>query len=238
MHGQNKLVSIVVPVHNKMKAKICADHVRKQTHPNIELILVDFKGFPAEKRNHGYLKSKGDYILFLDEDEYLSPTAISASVSKFNEGYDIVGIPAIKSKPRTYMAKCISMTRLGGANILFFRREVLQKVGLFRHEYALSDDLDMLIRVFSRGYRLGMVDPKEGCMIHDETNQLGSILRKTLFARKPYKNLQEKYGQTLDGLTQKPTERKRILKILLEDPVLIPGVFFVMSVLFLARRIP
>jgi glycosyltransferase involved in cell wall biosynthesis len=221
-----------------MKAKICAEHVKKQTYPNIELILVDFKGFPAEKRNYGYLKSKGEYVLFLDEDEYLSPTAISASVSKFNEGFDMVGIPAIKSEPKTYMAKCISMTRLGGANILFFRRDVIQKVGLFRHEYALSDDLDLLIRVFSKGYRLGMINKGDGYMIHDETNQLGSVLRKTLFARKPYKKLQNAYGQTLDTLTQKLTERKRILKTLLEQPDLIPGVLLVMSVCFVARRLP
>jgi hypothetical protein len=47
-----------------------------------------------------------------------------------------------------------------------------------------------------------------------------------------------KYGQTLDELTRKPTERKRILKMLLERPDLIPGVSFVMFVCFLARRMP
>jgi glycosyltransferase involved in cell wall biosynthesis len=240
MTSEKELVSIVVPVHNKAKASICAEHVRKQTYPKIELILVDLKGFPADKRNYGYAKSKGEFVLFLDEDEYLSPSAIAVAVKKFNEGYDVVGIPAIKSNPRTYLAKCISITRLGGAmaNIMFFRRKVLQNVSLFRPEYALSDDLDILIRVFSKGYRLGMVDSKEGYMIHDETNELGSILRKTLFARKPYKKLQFKYGQTLDKLTQKPTERIRLLKILLQQPALIPGVSIVIFTLFLARRIP
>jgi hypothetical protein len=232
------LVSIVVPVHNKEKARICAEHVRKQTYPNIELILVDFKGFPAEKRNYGYLKSKGEYVLFLDEDSYLSLSAISACVDKFKQGFDVVGIPAVKAEPKGYLARCISATRLGGAELKFFRRNVLEDVGLFRPEYTLSDDLDMFVRIFRKGYRLGMVDPKEGYMIHDETNQLGSVLMKILFARKPYKNLQEEYGQTLDALTQKPTERKRILKILLEQPTLIPGVSLVMFVSFLARRIP
>jgi glycosyltransferase involved in cell wall biosynthesis len=235
---QNGLVSIVVPVHNKAKAKICSEHVAKQTYPNVELILVDFKGFPAEKRNHGYLKSKGEYVLFIDEDEYLSPGAISAGVKKFNEGFNVVGIPTFKATPKTYLSKCISITKLGGANMRFFRRTVLQKVGLFRPEYALSDDVDLLIRVFSKGYRVGMVDSKDGYMIHDETNRLSSVLRKTLFVRKPYEDLQVKYGQTLDVLTHKPTERRRILRILLEQPVLIPGVLLVMSVLFLVRRIP
>jgi cellulose synthase/poly-beta-1,6-N-acetylglucosamine synthase-like glycosyltransferase len=238
MPSEQGLVSIVVPVHNKEKARICAEHVRKQTYPNIELILVDFKGFPAEKRNYGYSKSKGEYVLFLDEDSYLSPSAISASVDEFKQGFDVVGIPAVKAEPKGYLAKCISVTRLGGAELKFFRRSVLQDVGLFRPEYALSDDLDLFVRIFRKGYRLGMVDPEEGYMIHDETNQLGSVLRKILFARKPYKNLQEEYGQTLDALTQKPTERKRIVKILLEEPILIPGVSLVMFVSFLIRRVP
>lgn len=238
MQFQSGLVSIVVPVHNKTKAKICAEHVKKQTYQNIELILVDFPGFPAEKRNYGYFRSKGEYVLFLDEDEYLNPSTVSASVNKFKEGFDMVGIPAFKSIPKTYMGKCISMLRRGGANLLFFRRDVLQKVGLFRPEYALSDDLDLLIRVFSKGYRLGMLNSNDGYLIHDETNQLSSVLKKTLFARKPYKNLQTKYGQVLDLLTRKPDERKRILKILLEQPALIPGVLLVMLVCFVARRIP
>jgi cellulose synthase/poly-beta-1,6-N-acetylglucosamine synthase-like glycosyltransferase len=238
MPSERGLVSIVVPVHNKKKAKICAEHVKRQTYPNIELILVDFKGFPAEKRNYGYLRSKGEYVFFLDEDSYLSPSAISACVDKFKQGFDVVGLPAVKAEPRGYLAKCISVTRLGGAELKFFRRSVLQDVGLFHPEYALSDDLDMFVRIFRKGYRLGMVDPKEGYMVHDETNDLGSVLRKILFARKSYKNLQKEYGQTLDALTQKPTERKRILEILLEQPNLILGVSLVMCVSFLARRIP
>lgn len=235
---QEGLVSIVVPVHNKAKTEICVEQVKKQTYQDIELILVDFKGFPAEKRNHGYCKSKGEYVLFLDEDEYLNPTAIAASVKKFNEGFDMVGIPAFKSTPKTYMEKCISVTRLGGANILFFRRNVLEQVGLFKREYALSDDLDIIIRAFSKDHKFGMVNAKEGYMIHDETNRLDSVLKKTLIARKPYQSLQAKYGQTVDSLTRKPSERKRILRLLLEQPSLIPGVSFVMLVCFLARRIP
>jgi len=238
LDASKQLVSIVVPVHNKMKAKICAEHVKKQTYPNIELILVDLEGFPAEKRNYGYLKSKGDYVLFLDEDEYLSPTAISACVFKFKKGFDIVGIPAIKSKPQGYMAKCISLTRLGDAKLLFFRRDVLQKVGLFHTKYILCDDLDMLFRVFSRGYKLGFIDMEDGYLIHDETNRLGSLLRKTLFARKAYKNLQIRYGEGLDLITRKPTERKRIFEILLKQPALAPGVLLVLFICFVARRLP
>ena len=238
MSAQNELVSIVVPVHNKAKAKICAEYVKQQTYQNVELILVDFKGFPAEKRNYGYGKSRGAYVLFLDEDEYMTPTTISACVSKFDEGFDMVGIPQIKLEPKNYVGKCASILRENIFRPLFFRREVLEHVGLFRHEYVLCDDLDMLIRAFLGGYRLGVIDVKDGYIIHDEDNSLTGILRKTFLSRNSYKKLQNNYGRKLDILTRKHSQRRRIFGIMIKQPILIPGTFLVMLIRFIIRRIP
>jgi GT2 family glycosyltransferase len=168
----------------------------------------------------------------------MTPTTISACVNKFNEGFDIVGIPQIKLEPKNYVGKCASTLRENIFKPLFFKREVLRHVGVFRPEYVLCDDLDMMIRVISSGYRLGVIDVKNGHIIHDEDNKLRSILRKTLLARKPYKKLQNNHGQKLDQLTRKHSQRKRILSILLKQPVLIPGVLFIMLVRFVARRMP
>ena len=238
MSSSNNSVSIVIPVHNKEKAKSCIDHIKRQTYPNIELILADFKGFPAEKRNYGYRKSKGSLILFLDEDEYMTKTTISACVNKFKEGFGIVGIPQIKLKPKRYLERCASILKENIAKPLFFKREVLEKVGVFRKECVLCDDLDLLIRAFSAGYELGLIDLDDGYILHDETNSLTSIFRKILLGRKSYKKLQAEYGPKFDVLTRKQSQRKRILKILIKQPVLIPGTLFIMLVSFVGRRIP
>lgn len=239
MSHPNKLVSIVIPVHDKAIAKTCIENAKKQTYKNIELIPVNsFKGFPAEKRNYGYRKSTGDYILFLDEDEYMTPTTISACVNKFEEGFELVGIPQIKSDQKSYRAKCASLLRENIFKPLFFQRKVLEHVGLFHPEYVLCDDLDMVMRVLTSGYRLGVIDTRDGHIIHKENNSLTSILQKTFFVRKPYKKLQNNYGQELDILTRKQSQRKRIFELLVKDPMLIPGTLLVMLIRFTVRRIP
>ena len=238
MPSSNELVSIVVPVHDKEKAKKCVEHIKRQTYQNIELIPVDFKGFPAEKRNYGYRKSKGSFILFLDEDEYMTPTTISACIRKFKEGFEIVGIPQIKVEPKSYFERCASILKENVAKPLFFKREVLEKIGIFKPEYVLCDDLELLFRAFSAGYKLGIIDVKDGHILHDETNSLTPMLRKTLLTRKSYKKLQASYGTDLDVLTRKYSQRKRIFDIVVKQPLLIPGTLCIMLVLFIVRRIP
>jgi len=238
MRAANVLVSIIIPVHNKEKARICIEHIKRQTHQNIELIPVDFKGFTAEKRNYGYGKSKGSYVLFLDEDEYMTPATIEACLKKFNEGLDIVGIPQIKAIPKTYVEKCASILKENVAKPLFFRRCVLENVGLFRTKYVLCDDLDLLLRAFKAGYKLDIIDVKDGYILHDETNSLTSLVQKTLWGKKSYRELQAEYGTGLDVLTRKPSQRRRIMRLLNKQAALIPGTLLIMCILFVARRMP
>ncbi len=101
-------VSIIVPVYNvKDYIRECLDSVVAQTYSNIECILVndgstdgsdmicreyvtDYpdtfvlidknNGGPAEARNVGLDHSSGDYIFFLDSDDYIPPDAIERLV--------------------------------------------------------------------------------------------------------------------------------------------------------------
>lgn len=96
----NSKISVVVPVYNVMKyLKQCLDSIIQQTYTNIEIILVDdgstdqsgsicdsYKekdsritvvhkknGGLSDARNAGLNICKGDYISFVDSDDYLSP---------------------------------------------------------------------------------------------------------------------------------------------------------------------
>jgi len=94
----NKLISIIIPVYNAEKSlKRSVDSLINQTYKNIEIILVNDGSIDnsaeiclnyqtndsrvkyiyqknagvSSARNHGIKASKGDYIAFLDADDYL-----------------------------------------------------------------------------------------------------------------------------------------------------------------------
>ena len=97
------LISVIVPVY-KAEAFLrkCTDSILKQTYPNLELLLID-DGSPDESgalcdaiaqeddrvrvfhkenggvssaRNLGLEKAAGDYIAFVDSDDWLEPNAL------------------------------------------------------------------------------------------------------------------------------------------------------------------
>lgn len=103
-----KLVSIIVPMYNvEQFIGKCIDSIVEQTYKNIEIILID-DGSPdqsgniAEKlaltdtriqvirtknqgvssaRNLGIKLSKGEYLIFVDSDDYLSPDYVDYMMS-------------------------------------------------------------------------------------------------------------------------------------------------------------
>ena len=102
MEGNNRpvFISVIVPVYNTVEyLPRCVDSIRRQTYRNLEIILVDdgstdTSGAMAEKfaledkrvrvfhkenggsssaRNLGIEKARGDYIGFVDSDDYIEP---------------------------------------------------------------------------------------------------------------------------------------------------------------------
>lgn len=104
LHGNDKpLVSIIIPVY-KVEAYLrkCLDSIKAQTYTNIEVLLVD-DGSPdacgeiceeyaaqdarfrvihqenqglAASRNNAAPKAAGDYILFVDSDDFITPECV------------------------------------------------------------------------------------------------------------------------------------------------------------------
>lgn len=108
----NVKVSVIVPIYNASKTiKRCVDSILKQTYKDIEIILLDDgskddslsvittlyeressvkilhnnnKGV-SYTRNIGIQISRGEWIMFVDADDYLEPIAIELLMSKAEE---------------------------------------------------------------------------------------------------------------------------------------------------------
>ena len=100
----NKLVSVIIPCYNKSEwIKEAIDSCLNQTYPNIEIIVIDdgstdnsleiIKSYGDKviwengrnqganhARNRGFALSSGEYIQYLDADDYLLPEKIAKQV--------------------------------------------------------------------------------------------------------------------------------------------------------------
>jgi glycosyltransferase involved in cell wall biosynthesis len=235
---QNDLVSIIIPVHDVQKAGQCVKALELQTYKAIEIIQVKFRGFPAEKRNYGFKKSNGAFVLFLDEDEYLSPTVVEECVEKAKEGYDLVSIPVRKRIGNGYRSQCIALIREGTFKAMFFQRDTLCRIGLLDPEFVLSDDVEIRERAARDNCTTATIG--NGYIMHDETVvSVTSIIRKTILGRRPFRKLKEKYGsKAFKEIVRSDFERRRILKGIMEKPKYAFGVFFIMLARAMIRRIP
>lgn len=125
-------------------------------------------------RNTGIKMSKGEFITFLDDDDVLNPVKIQRQVDELNKksaeyGVVICGveicdeltqkqinlvIPKAEENAQFDMLKL----RLGmgtGSNPMF-RREVIEKVGLFDVSFLRHQDTEYMIRVL-RHYKLATI---------------------------------------------------------------------------------
>ncbi|MBL4931927.1 glycosyltransferase family 2 protein [Clostridium paridis] len=109
---QEKMLSIIIPVYNAEKFLIdCLNSLVNQSYKNLEIILIDdgssdnsrkiihtfmekdsrIVGYFRENsgvssaRNFGIQHSKGDYITFVDADDWLDLNAYEETINQFNK---------------------------------------------------------------------------------------------------------------------------------------------------------
>ncbi len=204
---KNKLVSVVIVTRNRKKALVdCIESYMLSTYQPIQLILVDnasdvpiktwlSKKYPgikiitnsvntgaAEGRNQGMRESKGDYILFSDDDAVADKKMIAELVKVF-EKQKKAGIvqPLIYDKENPKLLQGAGhdiSTRTGrlkawGAGevdhgqyeglrevpmcgcIWMVKREVFEKIGEYDEEYFIPyEDSDFSLRAREAGYAL------------------------------------------------------------------------------------
>ncbi len=188
------LVSIVIPTHNRLTfLKEAVDSVQNQTFQNWELMVVDdastdttwdwlqgiespqIRVFRQEQnlersaaRNLGLNASKGQLIMFLDDDDYLRPDALKSLTLPFLNDPNIVATVGARWKfrigeyalridhPHTIVKTVIwpeilfgGWCAVSGQNL--YRKEIVLSVGGYSSDFVPSEDRQLWFKVAKEG---------------------------------------------------------------------------------------
>ena len=210
-----ELVSIIVPVYNIADyLPRCLETIGAQTYHHLEIILVDdgssdHSGKICDEfsktdkrvivvhqkntglwaaRNVGQRMSRGNYIMFIDGDDYLHLDAVKTLYQAINsnKGYDIAMID--------YKATCVLDEDIQGETEGDFQeltqselvpkllsREISRNVwnklyrrslieNIYANDYPLSEDFDFNIRVFIQANNAAFIRRKMYFWVHRATS--------------------------------------------------------------------
>ena len=190
-------VSVVIPVFNAATwVNETIDSILVQTFPVLEILIVDDGSTDgtagivqtydspvvyisqehcgvSAARNRAIATAKGDYIAFIDGDDYWHPQKIEAQIKLLNEkelAWASCETQPFDSNTKTFMnrlaapmqdgdvLKPLFMTNFIGSATPIVRRRVFDQIGLFNesHEARIGEDWDMWLRIASV-YPLGVV---------------------------------------------------------------------------------
>lgn len=198
-------ISIIVPIFNVEKyLKRCVESLMAQTYKNIEIVLVDDgskdssgkiadefskvderimsfhkeNGGLSDARNYGLTVSTGEYILYVDSDDYIEKDSCEKLVAKMQADVDfVVGgykeikggkitekrhsniIEGIKYKARDFTLLSIKNNEwYAPAWLNLYRRNFLINNQLFYKKGRLFEDHQMLPRLFLAANTIVYVD--------------------------------------------------------------------------------
>lgn len=153
--SSNILISTIVPVHNTSKyLNTCIDSILKNDYKNIEIIIIDdnsnddslnilksyekrYKNISiyhnnktlgqSESRNIGLSHAKGDYISFIDSDDYISNTMYSNMINQIikNSYPDLIETDLIFVKDNHYYNKDLSFANTNKSLELDIKENIL-----------------------------------------------------------------------------------------------------------------
>ncbi len=174
-------VTVVIPVYNTKKyLKECVDSITNQTFKNIEILLIDDgspdgspvlcdelantdnritvihkeNGGAASVRNLGIEKAKGEYIMFLDSDDWIDEDAIETLIKNADKNKtDVIRFNYVREfkdkkliKKNTFLKEKVYV----GEECHTIRRQVL---GLIDKELANPENMNFLASCGFNMYR-------------------------------------------------------------------------------------
>lgn len=185
------LVSVIIPTTDKeLKMASYSDFVLefKQSYEKVEVVIVNEGLERSKQRNIGIERSNGEFILYLDSDQYVSPRLISECVFHMKQGYDAVYIPeeitdkSLFGRIRNFERQFYTATPVDC--VRFIRAS---KCPLFNEDLNGPEDADHDRRVV--GKRTTSANP----LFHDDKVSVWDYFRKKSYYSKSMTKYKELY---------------------------------------------
>lgn len=212
------MVSINIPTYNAARTlDKCLAHVANQQYPNIEIVIIDSDskdqtieiatkyharilnaGDLADARKVGVLGSKGDYVYFLDADQYIEPNLIAECVKECElNGFDAVTFVERQFiHDDTYFQRLLDYDKWvfhfaedddpvsGDAIPRFFRRSILLDITWPENLYAIEHNI-IYHQAVKQGAKVKF--RQDLSFLHDDSiNSYGKFIRNFYTHGKSY----------------------------------------------------
>jgi glycosyltransferase involved in cell wall biosynthesis len=261
------LVSIIIPTLNRAQVihRAIASALQ-QTHPQVEIIVIDdgstddtetvvariarqsthrifFFKQPnsgcAAARNKGLEFARGDFILFLDSDDALVPTAVAAllaavtsaaadfayspAVEKYPDGTEAVNLPVAAGRPANFAAEHFYCTNARNGAVLF-RRTVFASVGGMDENLRHNEDSDFLQRVAIQ-HKAAYAQSPSVTVYHHDNRKSGNRVAIYRALLKSTENILRTYPAFTAALGSGAERRIEQIKLQLVEALILDGRF-------------
>ncbi len=187
------LVTVIIPVYNRLQyLKQAIESALGQTHSRVQVVVVDdgspldpapvlaefgprvelhrkANGGLASARNLGIARAAGEYLLFLDDDDFLEPTAIETLLRALRAAgaawaagryayVNAAGQPLQHGERYRYESgdvygRMVFNNLMGAPSVVLARADVVRSLGCFDEGFLLSEDWDFWLTM-ARDYPL------------------------------------------------------------------------------------
>lgn len=239
------IVSIVIPAFNAEKyIRESIDSILTQTFKNYEIIVVDDgstdgtriiiqqsypsvryflqkNGGPAKARNVGIKEARGEYIAFLDADDFWLPTKLEKQIQYFNQHpevsfiftensmFDEKGIVRHTLQKRDRLLKrdivrSIFMSSYLATPTVIVRKTVFEEVGYFEENLFAAEDDNMWMRIAMK-FKVGLIDEpltmvriNRGSLTHNMENIKRGVIGHLELLEKKYPDIERHLGKLIN----------------------------------------
>lgn len=222
MNSNDILFSVIINCYNSEEfLNECIDSVLNQSHPNLEIVIINNKSTDNTKniihsysdkrikyfetpkfmplgkaRNFGLNKVNGEFIGFLDSDDYWESDKLKDSINLFDKNNGVVysdvtyfynnGSFKLYDKRRPHKGNCFEKLLIDYSlclSSILISKEIIDKYSIeFNETYEVCEDYDFFIRLAAKTQLNFVNKPHVNYRIHN--NNLTSKKRLLFFKEK------------------------------------------------------